>query len=41
VTPGGEVTLPLSASFAAASGKVLFTTLNDYGGPALHEAALQ
>ncbi|SAL16219.1 pili assembly chaperone [Caballeronia peredens] len=39
VTPGGELSLPLSAP-AAAGGKVSFTTLNDYGGPMKHEANL-
>jgi chaperone protein EcpD len=40
-TPGGEITLPLNASPGAGSGKVSFTTLNDFGGPMAHEAALQ
>ncbi|WP_395067760.1 fimbria/pilus periplasmic chaperone [Paraburkholderia silvatlantica] len=40
VAPGGELALPLSGEFAA-GGKVLFTTLNDYGGPVKHEAAMQ
>ncbi|MFX1762716.1 fimbria/pilus periplasmic chaperone [Paraburkholderia sp. A1RI-2L] len=40
VAPGGELALPLSAA-PAAGGKVSFTTLNDYGGPMKHEAALQ
>lgn len=38
--PRGQVVLPLSATPAAA-GKVSFTTLNDYGGPIKHEAALK
>jgi chaperone protein EcpD len=41
VTPGGETTLPLNVSSGAGGGKVLFTTLNDFGGPVAHEAALQ
>ncbi|MBP0591322.1 fimbria/pilus periplasmic chaperone [Paraburkholderia sp. LEh10] len=40
VDPGGQLELPLSGS-PAAGGKVSFTTLNDYGGPMKHEAALQ
>ncbi|SAL01182.1 pili assembly chaperone [Caballeronia calidae] len=40
VPPGGQISLPLSAA-ASVNGKVLFTTLNDYGGPAKHEASLQ
>ncbi|KDR37402.1 fimbrial biogenesis chaperone [Caballeronia grimmiae] len=40
VLPGGQLALPLSAA-PTAGGKVSFTTLNDYGGPAKHEAALQ
>lgn len=40
VRPGAQVELPLSAA-PAAGGKVLFTTLNDYGGPVKHEAVLQ
>ncbi|WP_336599568.1 molecular chaperone [Paraburkholderia bengalensis] len=39
VAPGGQLALPLSAA-PAAGGKVSFTTLNDYGGPVKHEAAL-
>jgi chaperone protein EcpD len=39
VPPGGELTLPLSGK-ATANGQVSFTTLNDYGGPTKHEAAI-
>ena len=41
VAPGAQLALPLSAAPGAAGGKVSFTTLNDYGGPMKHEAALQ
>jgi chaperone protein EcpD len=41
VSPGAQAVLPLSGTTAAAGGKVSFTTLNDYGGPIRHEAALQ
>ncbi|NLP61774.1 fimbria/pilus periplasmic chaperone [Paraburkholderia sacchari] len=40
VAPGAQLELPLSAAPGSA-GKVSFTTLNDYGGPMKHEAALQ
>lgn len=40
VAPGGQMSLPLSGA-PAGGGKVSFTTLNDYGGPMKHEAALQ
>jgi chaperone protein EcpD len=40
VAPGEQAALPLSAA-AGAGGKVTFTTLNDFGGPIKHEAALQ
>jgi chaperone protein EcpD len=40
VAPGAQANLPLSGT-PAAGGKVSFTTLNDYGGPMKHEAALQ
>jgi chaperone protein EcpD len=40
VAPGAQLALPLSAA-PSAGGKVSFTTLNDYGGPAKHEATLQ
>ncbi|GHD69946.1 fimbria/pilus periplasmic chaperone [Jeongeupia chitinilytica] len=40
VGPGEKASLPLSGTVAAGA-KVHFTTLNDYGGPIKHEAALQ
>ncbi|WP_027816615.1 fimbria/pilus periplasmic chaperone [Paraburkholderia bannensis] len=40
VAPGGQASLPLTGA-PAASGKVSFTTLNDYGGPVKHESALK
>jgi chaperone protein EcpD len=39
VAPHAQTALPLSSA-PAAGGKVSFTTLNDYGGPMQHEAAL-
>jgi chaperone protein EcpD len=40
VTPGGQVSLPLSGT-PAAGAKVSFSTLNDYGGSMKYEATLQ
>ncbi len=41
IAPGGRIALRLSAEVSDGSGKVGFTTLNDYGGPVKHEATLQ
>jgi chaperone protein EcpD len=40
VDPGGQLSLPLSAT-PAANGTISFATLNDYGGAMKHEAKLQ